>query len=128
MTIAIDHVVLTVADIESAINFYRDFLDLEVISFEGGRVALRLGDAKINLHQSDAPREPHAKHPTPGSADLCLRTTIPIDTLIKRAKSLGIEVVLGPVERTGARGELDSIYVHDFDGNLVELSNERSAE
>ncbi|MEZ4445558.1 MAG: VOC family protein [Polyangiaceae bacterium] len=125
MNVVFDHLVLTVASIESAINFYRDFLDMDVISFEGGRVALRLGDAKINLNQADHPREPHSRQPTPGSADLCFRTEVPLDTIMARAKSLGIEVVLGPVERTGARGKLDSIYVHDVDGNLIEIANER---
>jgi len=127
MNVVLDHLVLTVADLESAASFYRDFLDMEVIRFEGGRLALRFGDAKINLHQADAPREPHSSKPTPGSADLCFRTEVPLETVMARAKGMGIEVLLGPVERSGARGKLDSIYVRDPDGNLVEIANERES-
>lgn len=119
----LDHLVLTVADIEKTCRFYADALGMERREFAGGRVALHFGGRKINLHPAAAPIAPHARQPTPGSADLCFVTETPIRTVMDNLAAHGIAVIEGPVERTGARGPLLSVYCFDPDGNLIEIAN-----
>lgn len=120
----IDHFVLTVADIEATCAFYRAALGMEVVVFGAGRKALSFGGQKINLHQRGAEFLPNARTATPGSADFCLTTTVPMDDVIAHLTAQGIAIEDGPVPRTGARAPLTSVYVRDPDGNLVEISNE----
>ena len=118
----IDHVVLTVRSIEASIDFYSGALGMEVVTFGQVRTALRLGDQKINLHAADDPIAPHAARPAPGSADLCLVVDGAIDEILAHLASEAVPVELGPVDRTGARGPIRSIYVRDPDQNLIELA------
>lgn len=120
---SIDHLVLTVASIEETVAFYTA-LGMEEISFAGSRKALAFGSQKINLHQKSREFEPKALSPTPGSADLCFIVATPMDQIIRELKSLNIEIIEGPVERTGARCPILSVYIRDPDKNLIELSNE----
>jgi catechol 2,3-dioxygenase-like lactoylglutathione lyase family enzyme len=119
----IDHAVLTVADVETTVDFYVRTLDMEAVSFSGGRRALAFGQCKINLHQAGQEFEPKASRPTPGSGDLCLITTDPIEDVIASLERHGVPIIEGPVARTGAVGEIRSVYFSDPDGNLIEVSN-----
>jgi catechol 2,3-dioxygenase-like lactoylglutathione lyase family enzyme len=119
---SLDHLVLTVADIDASIEFYTRVLGMEEVVFAGGRRALAFGDQKINLHQRHAEFEPKAQRPTPGSADFCLLTDTPREDILRHLSACGVPVVEGPVERSGATGPLISIYVRDPDGNLVEIA------
>lgn len=119
----IDHIVITVKDIGLTCQFYSEVLGMEIVSFDEGRKALTFGDAKINLHQSGKEFEPKALRPTPGSADLCLITNDPLAMVLKQFVNQGVKVIEGPVKRTGAGGTINSVYINDPDGNLIELSN-----
>lgn len=119
----IDHLVLTVRDIDSTCEFYSRVLGMEEVTFGGGRRALRFGGQKINLHQAGKEFEPKALKPTPGSADICFTTDVPVEQVIAHLKSHSVEIVEGPVHREGARGPIESVYVRDPDGNLIEVSN-----
>lgn len=121
----LDHLVLTVRDLERTIRFYADVLGMEPITFGDGRRALRFGDQKINLHQAGREFEPKAARPVPGSADLCFTTATPLAEVVSDLGRAGLTIELGPVRRTGARAELESIYLRDPDGNLIEIANER---
>ncbi|MDN5748899.1 MAG: VOC family protein [Pseudonocardia sp.] len=121
----LDHLVLTVADLNATITFYCDVLGMEAVTFGGGRRALAFGRSKINLHEAGREFTPHAEAPTPGSADLCLIAAVPVDTVVEELARAGIPIEEGPVERTGATGTIRSVYVRDPDGNLVELSEYR---
>ena len=118
---ALDHLVLTVADIEATVAFY-EALGMTRVRFGEGRVALAFGGQKINLHPADAEIAPHAAHPRPGSADLCFLVEGDVAGLSAELAAAGLAVELGPVPRTGAQGPLTSVYLRDPDGNLVELS------
>lgn len=120
----IDHLVLTVRDIKATCDFYSQVLGMQVVSFGNGRRALHFGEQKINLHQVGKEFEPKAERPTPGSADLCLLTQISITQVIEHLRTCGVTVEAGPVRRTGARYPLESVYVRDPDGNLIEIANE----
>lgn len=120
---SLDHFVLTVADIEATCRFYVDVLGMRRERFGNGRIALKFGDQKINLHPASAPLAPHAKAPTAGSADLCFLTRAPVEAVIAELTANGVHIVEGPVERTGARAGLISVYCRDPDGNLIEISN-----
>ncbi|SLN45202.1 VOC family protein [Oceanibacterium hippocampi] len=122
MLARLDHLVLTVADLEATRAFYCDLLGMEPRRFKGGRLALHFGDAKINLHQAGREFEPKAARPTPGSADLCFIAACPLDEVRSRLAAAGVAVEAGPVARTGALGTMTSIYLRDPDGNLVEIS------
>jgi catechol 2,3-dioxygenase-like lactoylglutathione lyase family enzyme len=119
---SLDHLVLTVADVATSCAFYTRVLGMREVTFGAGRKALVFGDQKINLHPHGNEFEPKAKHPTPGSADLCLLTSSAPDDVIAHLKSLGIVIEEGPVQRTGARGPIESVYFRDPDGNLIEVS------
>jgi catechol 2,3-dioxygenase-like lactoylglutathione lyase family enzyme len=118
----IDHLVLTVADVDQTVDFYVRVLGMEPVTFGAGRRALRFGRHKLNLHQAGRELEPRARRPTPGSADLCLVTTTPLDRVLGHLRAQGVAVEEGPVARTGATGPITSVYFRDPDGNLVEVS------
>lgn len=119
----LDHLVLTVKDIEATVSFYTRVLGMAATTFGGGRRALVFGSSKINLHQAGHEFEPKAAVPTPGSADLCLIVDDDLDSVQAQLAAAGVAVEVGPVERTGAVGEMISVYIRDPDQNLIELSN-----
>ena len=119
----IDHLVLTVKDIELTCEFYSKVLGMEIVTFREGRKALVFGEQKLNLHEDGKGFEPKALKPTPGSIDLCFITTTSLEQAIKHFDSMGVKVVEGPVKRTGAYGVINSVYIKDPDGNLLEISN-----
>jgi catechol 2,3-dioxygenase-like lactoylglutathione lyase family enzyme len=96
---------------------------MKAIAFQEGRTALQFGQQKLNLHAVGKEFEPKARNPTPGSANLCLITEISLDEVIQHMKDCGVEILDSPVKRTGAIGEILSIYLRDPDGNLIEVSN-----
>lgn len=123
----LDHLVLTVADIDATIAFYTRVLGMTAVTFGAGRRALAFGPQKINLHRAGHEFSPCARRPTPGSADFCLITKMALEAAMAHVQSCGVTIEEGPVERTGAIGPLRSFYFRDPDGNLVEVSNYRDA-
>jgi catechol 2,3-dioxygenase-like lactoylglutathione lyase family enzyme len=119
----LDHLVLTVADLQVTCNFYSQVLGMEVVVFGDRRYALQFGQQKINLHQAGKEFEPKSTHPTPGSADLCLITTTPLKEVMAHLQACEVEIEQGIVQRTGAMGAIASLYIRDPDGNLLEISN-----
>lgn len=119
----LDHLVLTVRDINRTCAFYEQVLGMETITFGNNRKALAFGNQKINLHEYGNEFEPKANFPTPGSADLCLITDTSLQEVIKHLNICKIDIIEGPVQRSGAIGQINSIYCRDPDGNLLEISN-----
>jgi len=123
---ALDHLVLTVADLDATVAFYCDVLGMRRELFRPAdgteRVALIFGAQKINLHLAGAEFEPRATRPVPGSGDLCFLTEAPLEDWVAKFAAHRIAVEDGPVARTGATGPLISVYVRDPDGNLIEVS------
>ncbi len=124
---ALDHLVLTVADIDRSIDFYTRVLGMQEITFGEGRKALLFGSQKINLHRQGAEIVPHAQTPVCGSADLCLLTDTPLVQVEQELAAHGVALLSGIVPRTGAVGPIDSLYLRDPDGNLLEISRYRGA-
>jgi catechol 2,3-dioxygenase-like lactoylglutathione lyase family enzyme len=120
----LDHLVLTVKDVEKTTSFYGLVMGMEKEVFGHGRVALKYGSQKINLHEFGKELEPRAHNPMPGSADLCFITQTPLDDAMAHVTRYGVEIIEGPVERTGANGPLRSFYFRDPDDNLIEVANE----
>lgn len=124
----LDHLVLTVADISVSIRFYHDILGMQAKRFSPSdgteRCALVFGVQKINLHQVGDEFEPKAARATAGSADLCFLSDTKITDWQVHLENRGVEVIEGPVKRTGANGAILSIYIRDPDGNLLEISNQ----
>ena len=120
---SLDHIVLTCADPEATVAFY-ERVGMQREEFGGGRLALRFGDQKINLHQAGAEVQPHAATPLPGTGDLCLIVDGSIEAVVEHLGEVGIAIEEGPVDRTGAVGPLRSVYVRDPDGNLVEFAEQ----
>lgn len=120
---SLDHLVLTVADVDTTCAFYQRVLGMDVVTFGAGRKALAFGAQKINLHQAGREFEPKAQRPTPGSADLCFLTSVPLPQVQAHLAACGVTVSEGPVQRTGAQGPILSVYFRDPDLNLIEVSN-----
>ncbi|MBU8714640.1 NUDIX domain-containing protein [Brevibacillus parabrevis] len=118
----LDHLVLTVRDLEATCQFYERALGMQVVTFGNGRKALHFGAQKINLHVAGHEFEPKAGQPLPGSADLCLIASVPLAAVIARFASCGVDIEEGPVHRTGAAGLIRSVYVRDPDRNLIEVA------
>ncbi len=119
----IDHIVLTVRDIARTVQFYEAVLGMVKEKFGNGRIALKFGNQKINLHLYHHELEPKAEHPLPGSEDLCLITETELEEAMKHVKSKGVTILSGPVKRTGALGPIISFYFRDPDKNLIEVAN-----
>jgi catechol 2,3-dioxygenase-like lactoylglutathione lyase family enzyme len=119
---SLDHLVLTVADIDKTCDFYSNIMGMHVARFGAGRTALHFGTQKINLHQRGQEFDPKAMAPTAGSADLCFLTNAPLAAVTAHLHHCGIAIVEGPVRRTGATGPIISVYIRDPDQNLIEIS------
>ena len=120
----IDHIVLTVKDIPVTLEFYARVLGMYAIQYADERVALTFGNQKINLHEVGKEVKPNANKTTPGSADLCLMTKVDLDDAMKYVRKCDVEIIEGPVKKTGAQGKLLSFYIRDPDLNLIEISNQ----
>ena len=123
---SLDHLVLTVKDVETTVDFYQRVLGMSTVTFGEGRKALAFGSQKINLHQHGGEFEPKAKRPTPGSADLCFITSVALNEVAKHFSDCHVGIEEGPIRRTGATGPIMSLYIRDPDFNLIEVSNQLS--
>ncbi|WP_342753657.1 VOC family protein [Pantoea sp. MBD-2R] len=118
----LDHLVLTTRDIASCTDFYTRILGMERIGFGENRQAFMFGSQKINIHEYGKEINPKAHLPVPGSLDLCFICSQPLEAVIAHLKATNTDIIEGPVKRTGARGNITSVYVRDPDLNLIELS------
>ena len=125
MIAGIDHFVLTVRSVEATCDFYERVLGMRRLDEPNRPTALLFGAQKINLHQVGRTFEPKAKAPTPGSGDFCLVAAVPLAEVQASLQANGVAIEVGPVERTGARGPMMSVYFRDPDDNLVEVSEYR---
>ena len=119
----LDHIVLTVREIANTVEFYESVLGMSQEIYDDGRIALKFGNQKINLHEYGKETEPKASQPIPGSEDLCFITDTKIEVAMESVKSKEIYILEGPVKRTGATGSIISFYFRDPDGNLIEIAN-----
>ncbi len=118
----IDHVVLTVENVDITISWYQRVLGMKAEAYGQGRKCLVFGKQKINLHPKQNDFEPKAAAPTPGSADLCLISTTPLAKVIEHLKVQHVKLEKGPVKRVGVGGLITSVYIRDPDHNLLEIS------
>jgi catechol 2,3-dioxygenase-like lactoylglutathione lyase family enzyme len=119
----LDHLVLTVANIDAAVDFYTEVLGMDMVMIDG-RKNLTFGVQTIKLHQRGHEISPHAAHAMPGSADLCFVTATPLEEVIAYLNALKVHIELGPVARNSGAGKLRSVYIRDPDRNLIEISND----
>ena len=118
----IDHLVLTVVDIEKTCKFYSQALGMEVLTFGENRRAFIFGKQKFNLHEKGKELKLRAKSASPGAVDVCLIVENSIEEVVAHLRSVGVTIEQGPVERTGASGTIMSVYFRDPDENLIEVS------
>ena len=124
----LDHIVLTTARTEQCIDFYTRVLGMKLERFGEGRMALKFGSQKINLHEKGREFEPKATVALPGTLDLCFIANVPLDELIARLNSARVTIIEGPVMKTGANWPIRSVYVRDPDLNLIEISEPLPAD
>ena len=120
----VDHIVLTTADLERCLDFYTRALGMQVERYGEGRIALRFGNHKFNVHPPGFNAGIKARTPTPGSLDLCFLADRPLDEVIAHLTRERVPIEEGPINRTGARFTIRSVYVRDPDQNLIEISEE----
>ena len=128
MLATVDHIVLTTRDLPRCIEFYTRVLGMTVEHYGKGRIALRFGPHKFNVHPPGFDASIKARVPTPGSLDLCFLSDRSIEAVITRLNECGVPIEEGPTTRTGARFPIRSVYVRDPDGNLIEISEPLTCE
>lgn len=120
----IDHFVITTSGVEQCKDFYT------TLGFEwrdgGGRYELFAADFKINVHVLGAELKPNAKHATVGSSDVCFEVDGDLNMIKTDLQNKGLKIELGIVDRTGCKGKMKSLYLRDYDGNLIELCSYNS--
>lgn len=119
---SVDHLVLTVADVDRAIEFYERVLGMTPVSFPGDRRGVSFGGQTIKLHATNELVAPTATHPVPGSANLCLVTNNALSEVQEHLRNNDVRIEEGPVSRLGSQGVITSLYLHDPDGNLLEIA------
>jgi catechol 2,3-dioxygenase-like lactoylglutathione lyase family enzyme len=126
----IDHVVITVKDLNKTIDFYTNALGMKLEKFSSSldnnqiRYAVSFGSQKINIHEEIKPIKPNALNPSSGSMDICLISKNKINDWVRHLEKKGINIEIGPERKTGALGSILSIYIRDPDFNLIEISNQ----
>ena len=121
----VDHIVLTTRDLVSCLRFYCDVLGMKQEKFQTPtetRLALKFGNQKINVHEWGKEFTPRAHVAAPGTMDLCFIASVPLKKVIEKLKEEKINIIEGPVMKTGATSKIRSVYVRDPDLNLVEIS------
>ena len=126
----IDHVVITVKDLNKTIDFYTNILGMKLEEFSSSsdnnqiRYALSFGSLKINIHEEKKTIQPNALNPSSGSMDICFISKNKINDWVHHLVKKGINIEIGPEKKTGALGPILSIYIRDPDFNLIEISNQ----
>ena len=121
----IDHIVLTTRDKAACVRFYTEVLGMKLASFKTPteeRFAFKFGSQKINVHEWGKEFTPRAHVAAPGTLDLCFIASVPLDDVVSRLRKNNVDIIEGPVAKTGATGPIRSVYVRDPDLNLVEIS------
>jgi catechol 2,3-dioxygenase-like lactoylglutathione lyase family enzyme len=119
----LDHFVLTTAQPEETIRFYTEVLGMKLETFRNGqRLALKFGKQKINIHVKGREYEPKAHAPGTGTLDFCFIASVPLEQVIASLEKHKVKIIEGPCIKTGAMGEIRSVYFRDPDLNLVEVS------
>ena len=127
---ALDHLVINVSDVARAAQWYRNILGMEIRVFDPGqgktpRTSLIFGNQKINVRPRDADKVEWftADHEAAGSDDLCFLTSSTPEAVVAHLNACGVAIEEGTVTKQGARGALRSVYCHDPDGSLIEISS-----
>jgi catechol 2,3-dioxygenase-like lactoylglutathione lyase family enzyme len=120
---SIDHVVLTVHDLTATIRFYEDILDVPILCFGQDLYVLQIGSQRIALRSENRRSLTQPATMAVGASEICFLTETPLTVLVDRLRDMGVSPVEGPCQRSGATGNLTSIYLRDPDGNLLEISN-----
>lgn len=119
----LDHFVLTTAQPEETIRFYTEVLGMKLETFRNGkRLALKFGRQKINIHVKGQEYEPKAHAPGVGTLDFCFIASVPLQQVIESLEKHKVTIIEGPCIKTGAMGDIRSVYFRDPDLNLVEVS------
>lgn len=116
-----DHIVISCRSVNDMVAFYRDVLGFRVGEERPGKWAVWLGEHKISL-QDDADKPPIAAGTVPGSGNYCVLAVADIGEIRRHLVASGVDIV-DEGRRIGARGPIESIYIHDPEGNLVEIAN-----
>ena len=122
MLASVDHIVLTTRDLERCLDFYTRVLGMSLERYGEGRIALKFGLHKFNVHPPGFDASLKAQVPTPGSLDLCFLAVLPLEEVIAKLQACQVPIEAGPGVRAGARFPIRSVYVRDPDGNLIEIS------
>jgi catechol 2,3-dioxygenase-like lactoylglutathione lyase family enzyme len=116
-----DHIVLCVRDVAVTRAFYVRVLGMTAREERPGKYSLQFGAHKISLQ--DAATSPSiARDTVPGSGNFCLLSDTPVAEWRTHLEAQGVAIIDAGL-RDGATGTIDSLYFHDPDGNLVEVSN-----
>ncbi|HJU17870.1 MAG TPA: VOC family protein [Stellaceae bacterium] len=114
----IDHLNLTVADLDRSLEFYRRVLGMRTERLGEGRAAVYFGEQKMHL---DAAAAAGGEQRMP--AHVCFITEAPVGEVMAHLEHCGVPVRMGPAPRAGAIGTIQSVYIDDPDRNSIEIAS-----
>ena len=82
---------------------------------------MHLGEQKNNIHTKKGKFSPYAHNTQLGCEDFCLIEEGSISDIKNELIHKWVTLETDIFERNGALGKMDSIYLRDSDGNLVEI-------
>ena len=124
----IDHVVINCLDVETTVDWYVRVLGMSRETYADDRTALVFGRQKFNVRPTGAANWATATVDAPGTLDLCFIAEADPDAIGAHLRQCGVEIIDGPITRTGALGPMTSHYCRDPDGNLIEVASYQRAD
>ena len=114
----IDHLNITVADLDRSLDWYQRVLGVKTERMGEGRAAILFGNQKIHLDLAGATAMSGEKRQP---AHICFITGTPLGDVAAHLETVGVPIRMqGP--RAGATGTIQSIYVDDPDQHSIEIS------
>jgi catechol 2,3-dioxygenase-like lactoylglutathione lyase family enzyme len=125
-----DHIVLSVRDVERSLDFYTRVLGLQPERVDSWRAGQN-GFPSVRINERTIidlmARRSEAEPTVPNLNHFCMFTDGPLEPCVDELQRHGVAIEMGPINRWGARGNALSVYFRDPDNNQIEIRSYVSA-